>query len=70
MWNYQEQINQSRDPHNELDVLVKVLAGRRELLGGGVLEVPKLVLHPVVELLRVLLPFQVELAADGRILVK
>ena len=47
---------------------MKVLAGGRELLGGGVLEVPQLVLHPVVELLRVLLPLQVELAADGRVL--
>ncbi len=48
---------------------MKVLAGGGELLGRGVLKVPDLVLHPVVELVRVLLPLQVELAADSRVLI-
>lgn len=55
-------------PHRKLDVFVEILAGRRKLLRGGQLKVPQLVLHAVVELLRVLLPFQVELAADGGVL--
>ena len=56
------------ETHDELEVVLQVLAGGGELLRGGVLEVPQLVLHPVVELLRVPLPLQVELAADGGVL--
>ncbi len=54
--------------HDDLNVVLQVLARRGELLGGGVLEVPQLVLHPVVELLWVALPLQVELAAYGGVL--
>ena len=53
--------------HDQLYIFVDVFARRRKLLGSGVLEVPQLVLHPVVELLRVLLPFQVKLTANGRV---
>jgi len=40
---------------------MEVLARGGELLGGGVLKVPQFVLHTVVELLRILFPFLVEL---------
>ncbi len=57
-----------KQTHDELHVVLQVLARGGELLRGGVLKVPQLVLHAVVELLRVLLPLQVELAADGGVL--
>ena len=47
---------------------MKVFAGGGELFGGGVLEVPELVFHPVVELVRILLTLKVELAAYRSIL--
>lgn len=50
------------------DELVQILAGRRELLGRGVFEIPQLVFHAAVELFRVLLPLQVEFHANGRVL--
>lgn len=56
--------------HDEFNVFVEILAGGGELLGGRVLKVPQLVLHPVVELVRVLLALQVELAANGSVLKK
>lgn len=46
---------------------MKILAAGGELLGRGVLEVPELVLHAAVELLRVLLALEVKLDADRRV---
>lgn len=51
--------------HDYLEILVKILATRGELLSGRVLEVPQLVLHSAVELLGILLPLHVELDANG-----
>lgn len=56
--------------HHNLDALVEILAGCRECLGRCILEVPELVLHPAVEFVRILLPLQVKLDADGGVLGK
>ena len=47
---------------------MQIFARGRELFGGGVLKVPDLVLHAVVELVWVLFSLQVKLAADGGVL--
>ena len=47
---------------------MQIFARGRERFGGGVLKVPDLVLHAVVELVWVLFSFQVKLAADGGVL--
>lgn len=49
---------------------MKVLARSRERLGSGKLKVPQFVLHPAVELVRILLPLGMEFHANGRILIK
>lgn len=54
--------------HHNINMLVQILAAGCELLGGGELEVPELVLHPRAELVRVPLSFRVELHADRCIL--
>lgn len=54
--------------HYKLNFLVEIFAGRRERLRGGVLEIPQLVLHSVVELLRILLSLLMELGANCGVL--
>ena len=54
--------------YHNINVFVQVLAGGEECLTGGELEVPHLVLHTAVELLRVFLALQMKLNGNRRVL--
>ena len=54
--------------YHDVYIFVQIFAGSGESFRSGELEVPQLVLHAAVEFVGILLPFAVELDADGRVL--